>query len=119
MVQFRQVFSLQTLTRRKLKNPELIPFYFILVNSAATQDFSAQTSQKVSQNTPRKTTQKKIKKQGKKIKRLQTALAKNSAQNKQKQQEKALEEALAKLPENMANFVKTQLKLHGKKSKGR
>ena len=38
---------------------------------------------------------------------------------KEVRQEKALEEALEKLPANLANFVRMQIKLHGKKKQGR
>ena len=70
-------------------------------------------------NTPRKNKQKKvIHTQRRKINCLQKALEKKM-RTKQGKKERTLEEALGKLPENLAHFVRMQLKLHSKKGKGR
>ena len=50
---------------------------------------------------------------------MKKALDKKSGSTKPKSEEKVLEKALAKLPKNLANFVKSQIKLHTKKEKGR
>ena len=79
---------------------------------------SSQTTEEISSNTPRKMKQKKlIKVQKQKIKRLKAAMGK-APKGKVARQEKALEEALEKLPTNLANFVRMQIKLHGKKKQG-
>lgn len=81
------------------------------------KDFGGQTSKKLLQNTPTKNKQKKIiHSQGRKIKQLQTALGKTRP-SKKITREIALKEALAKLPENLASFVKMQLKLYDKKKR--
>lgn len=68
-------------------------------------------------NTPRKKKLKKtIASQKKKIKRLQNTMKRFSTK---KVREESLDEALAKLPDNLAQFVKLQLQLHSKKKKGR
>ena len=73
----------------------------------------------MSSNTPTKMKQKKvIKVQKQKIKRLKAAM-KKAPTGKEARLEKALEEALQKLPANLANFVRMQIKLHQKKKKGR
>ena len=59
-----------------------------------------------------------IKAQKQKIKRLKSSLGK-AQKGKQARQEKALDEALEKLPANLENFVRMQIKLHGKKKRGR
>ena len=80
---------------------------------------SSQTAKEISSNTPRKLKQKKlIKVQKQKINRLKAVLGK-APKGKVARQEKALEEALEKLPTNLANFVRMQIKLHGKKKHGR
>ena len=90
-------------------------------STAATpqaQDFSGQTSKSLLHNTPIKKKQRKvIRARGQKIRRLRKTLEKKSS--KKITEEKALEIALAKLPENLANFVKIQVNLHSKKKKGR
>ena len=66
-------------------------------------------------NTPRKKEHKKtIASQKKKIKRLQNTMKRLSTK---KVREESLDEALAKLPDNLAQFVKLQLQLHSKKRK--
>ena len=80
---------------------------------------SSQTTDEISSNTPRKMKQKRvIKAQKQKIKRLKAAMGK-APKGKEARKEKALEEALQKLPANLANFVRMQIKLHGKKKQGR
>ncbi|XP_046859535.1 uncharacterized protein LOC124452923 isoform X2 [Xenia sp. Carnegie-2017] len=83
-----------------------------------TLDFCCQTSTSLTNNTPRKKKQKMVirSKQGK-IRRLNTKLnkiVKNKATHQQ-----VLENALKKLPDHLANFVRTQIKLHIAKKKGR
>ena len=83
------------------------------------QDFTCQTNLNLSMNTPRKNKQKiVIHTQRTKINRLQKALEKKM-RTKQGKKERTLDEALGKLPENLAHFVRMQLKLHSKKGKGR
>ena len=55
-----------------------------------------------------------IKVQKQKIKRLKAAMGK-APKGKEARKEKALEEALQKLPADLANFVRMQIKLHRKK----
>ena len=80
-------------------------------STAATplaQDFSGQTSKYLLHNTPIKKKQRKvIRAQVQKIRRLRKTLQKKSS--KKISEEKALEIALAKLPENLANFVKMKV----------
>lgn len=59
-----------------------------------------------------------IKAQSQKINRLKKKLEKKR-QSKEGRDETSLNEALDKLPENLAHFVRMQIKLHGKKKKGR
>lgn len=82
-------------------------------------DFTCQTRAALSSNTPRKKKQKKIiKAQTQRINRLRKQLE-TKRQSKEGRKETSFEEALAKLPENLAHFVRMQIKLHGKKRKGR
>ncbi|XP_046864095.1 uncharacterized protein LOC124458024 [Xenia sp. Carnegie-2017] len=83
-----------------------------------TLDFCCQTSTSLTNNTPRKKKQKMvIRSKQEKIRRLNTKLnkiLKNKATHQQ-----VLENALEKLPDHLANFVRTQIKLHTAKKKGR
>ena len=91
----------------------------VQTDTILTASTSSQTTNEISSNTPRKIKQKKvIKVQKQKIKRLTAALGK-APKGKEARQEKALEEALEKLPANLANFVRMQIRLHGKKKQGR
>ena len=84
-----------------------------------TASTSSQTTDEISSNTPRKVKQKQvIKVQKQKIRRMKSALGK-APKGKEARQEKALEEALEKLPANLANFVRMQIKLHARKEKKR
>ena len=68
---------------------------------------------------PEKRNKKKlIKAQSQRINRLRKQLEKKR-QSKEGRKEISLDEALDKLPENLAHFVQMQIKLHGKKKKGR
>jgi hypothetical protein len=78
----------------------------------------SKTEKDFSINSPRKKKQKKIiHAQNKKIKRLQATI-KRLKLSKKKQAD-ALDKALEKLPKNLANFIKAQIKLHVIKKKGR
>ena len=91
----------------------------ILTSTSSMASTSSQTTDEISSNTPRKMKQKRvIKAQKQKIKRLKAAMGK-APKGKEARKEKALEEALQKLPANLANFVRMQIKLHGKKKQGR
>ena len=59
-----------------------------------------------------------INSQNKKIKRLKTTISKLS-HGKKAIETKALEDALQKLPKNLANFIRMQIKLHSRKKHGR
>ena len=91
----------------------------VQTDTILTASTSSQATNEISSNTPRKIKQKKvIKVQKQKIKRLTAALGK-APKGKEARQEKALEEALEKLPANLANVVRMQIRLHGKKKQGR
>ena len=78
----------------------------------------SKTEKDFSINSPRKKKRKKIiHAQNKKIKRLQATI-KRLKLSKKKQAD-ALDKALEKLPKNLANFIKAQIKLHVIKKKGR
>ena len=68
------------------------------------------------QNSPKKRN-KIIHAKNQKIRRLQATIKK--LKSAKKSPAEALENALSKLPNNLANFIKSQLKLHGKKKQGR
>ncbi|CAB4032325.1 THAP domain-containing [Paramuricea clavata] len=87
----------------------------VQTDTILTASTSSQTTDEISSNTPRKMKQKQaIKAQKQKIKRLISSLGK-AQKGKHARQEKALDEA----PANLANFVRMQIKLHGKKKRGR
>ena len=75
---------------------------------------STLTPQYLSNNTPGKKRKKIINSQNKKIKRLKTTISKLSS-GKRTREVKALEDALQKLPKNLANFIRMQIKLHSRK----
>ena len=84
-----------------------------------TSTASIQTPQYLSNNTPRKKRKQKfINSQNKKIKRLKTTISKLSHEKKARET-KALEDALQKLPKNLANFIRMQIKLYSRKKHGR
>ena len=88
-------------------------------SGSMSADFTCQTSAGLSSNTPRKKKQKKlIKAQSQRINPLRKQLEKKR-QSKEGRKERSLDEALDKLPENLAHFVRVQIKLHGKKKKRR
>jgi hypothetical protein len=88
------------------------------ISSCSKTDFCSQTEKDFSINSPRKKERKKIiHAQNKKIKRLQATIKR--LKSSKKKQADALDKALEKLHENLANFVKAQIKLHGIKKKGR
>lgn len=77
----------------------------------STKYFSCQTEK----NSPKKKKQAKlIYRKNQKIKRLKATIKKLK-----KTPEEALENALSKLPDKLASFVRSQVKLHGKKKRGR
>ena len=70
------------------------------------------------QNSPKKRKRNKIiHAKNQKIRRLQATIKK--LKSAKKNPAEALENALSKLPNNLANLIKSQLKLHGKKKEGR
>lgn len=80
---------------------------------------TCQTRVALSSNTPRKKKQRKIiKAQTQRINRLRKQLE-TKRQSKEGRKETSFEEAMATLPENLAHFVRMQIKLYGKKTKGR
>lgn len=87
-------------------------------SSDSKKDFCGQTEKDFLKKSPRKKKQKKIiDMQSKKIKRLQATIKR--LKSSKKKPAEALEKALDKLPKNLANFVKAQIKLNGTKKKGR
>ena len=70
------------------------------------------------QNSPKKRKRNKIiHAKNQKIRRLQATI--KELKSAKKNPAEALENALSKLPNHLANFIKSQLKLHGKKKQGR
>ena len=86
-------------------------------SSGSKTDFCGQTEKEFSIKSPRKMKQKMINAQNKRIKRLKATIKR--LKSSKKNPSEALEKALEKLPKNLANFVKAQIKLHGTRKKGR
>ena len=87
-------------------------------SSGSKADFCSQAEKNFAIKTPRKEKQKRIiNVQQKKIKRLQATIM--WLKSSKKNPAEALDKALEKLPKQLADFVKAQIKLHGIKKKGR
>ena len=86
------------------------------VMNPMTEDGTCQTSPDLTSETPRKIKLKKaIKLKNDQIRKIKKKLT----LKKKSKREKTIEQALSQLPPNMANFVKEQINLCAKKSKGR
>ncbi|CAB3981577.1 Transposable element P transposase [Paramuricea clavata] len=87
-----------------------------MVLSPNTVESTSQTTPDLTINTPRKKKlRNSIKRKNNKIYRMKMQLK----PKKIKKSESTLKEELAQLPENVANFIREQIKLHSKKSHGR
>ncbi|CAB3997363.1 transposable element P transposase isoform X1 [Paramuricea clavata] len=87
-----------------------------------TEDGTCQTSPDITSDTPRKKKLKQtIKSKNDQIKKLKKKLNPKKRLNpkRKSKRERTIDQALSQLPPNMANFIRDQISLHSKKSKGR
>ena len=81
-----------------------------------TEDVTWQTDPDLTFDTPRK---KKLKQRIKSKEDQIRNIKKKLNLKRKSKRERTIDQALSQLPPNMANFVRHQIKLHSKKSKGR